>query len=152
VGWQTGNNFATYIRSDDADEDALIAGLRSGDVYMADPVLFRSRLAFQDRDGHRMGEKVPLTTTAGATDVEIALEEAKPAWRLHWVIDGERQPGIALAQGPARHSISVSLGQPTFVRGEIWDRTRAPAGEVAESATGRCIALTNPIWYVPPQV
>ena len=49
VGWQNGNNFATRIRADSTAEEALVAGLRSGDVYMADPVLFRSRLRFGDR-------------------------------------------------------------------------------------------------------
>jgi hypothetical protein len=152
VGWETGNNFATYIRSASTGEDALIAGLRSGDVYMADPVLFRSRLAFQDRDGHRMGQKVPLVGAgAGTAEVALVLDAAQPEWRLHWVVDGERQPAIALGAGPIRQVLSVSLDRPTFVRAEIWDTTRAPAGQVEAGATGRCIALTNPIWYVAAQ-
>jgi hypothetical protein len=185
VGWQTGNNFATFVRSASTDEDALLAGLRSGNLYMADPVLFRSRLRFADRAGHRMGQVAQLTVaddagSAGdgaasgaesapeggegirAAQVELALERAQPHWRLKWVVNGERQPGIPLAAGADTHTLPVPLGslrdtkpdEPVFVRAEIWDTTRTPAGDIAagaagaDSATGRCIALTNPIWYV----
>jgi hypothetical protein len=187
VGWQTGNNFATYIRAETADEAALIAGLRSGDVYMADPVLFRSRLRFRDRAGHRMGQVVALEPPApaapggdrpggearspagdsgsAAMEVELTLDRAQPGWRLRWVVDGERQPAILLSAGQVTYTRRVTVDRPTFVRAEIWDSHRAPSGALAEGAetapgaasgevdgpqpAGRCIALTNPIWYVP---
>jgi hypothetical protein len=110
-------------------------------------------------------------------EVELALEHAQPHWRLHWVVDGERRPAIPLAAGPTTHRLRVPIARHTFVRAEIWDTTRTPTGDqlqntapspvpeaderagsqVGDTAsfgghsdpTGRCIALTNPIWYVP---
>jgi len=162
VGWQTGNNFATYIRAGSTDEDALVTGLRSGNVYMADPIHFRSRLSFSDRVGHRMGQVAGHGSASGRAEVEIALERARSAWRLYWVVNGARRPGIVLNEGPVAHTLSVPLGEPVFVRAEIWDTSRTPAGSEANepsaggimvsgaaSGTGRCVAITNPIWYVP---
>jgi hypothetical protein len=128
-------------------------------------VLFHSRLRFGDRDGHQMGQMVPVPEAAGAaTEVELALDAARPDWRLHWVVNGERHPAIPLREGATRQSLTVALrGDVTFVRAEIWDTSHAPSGEPieqlageqgagappAESApAGRCIALTNPIWYL----
>ena len=163
VGWQTGNNFATYILAGSTDEDALVAGLRSGNVYMADPIHFRSRLRFGDRAGHRMGQVVGHGSASGPAErveqaeVEIALDRARPTWRLYWVVNGARRPGLALAEGTVAHTLLVPLGEPAFVRAEVYDTSRTPAGpEVAEpdvedatAGMGRCVALTNPIWYVP---
>ena len=43
---------------------------------------------------------------------------------------------------------------PTLVRAEIWDPSHAPDGTALETPAanplqGRCLALTNPIWYSP---
>ena len=161
VGWQNGNNFATRIRADSTAEETLVAGLRSGDVYMVDPVLFRSRLRFGDRAGHRMGQVVGFGAggerevgAAGESEVEVALDRARPNWSLFWVVNGARGPAIALGAGAVRQGLTVPLGEPAFVRAEIWDRGRTADGAAAEPGTagrGRCIALTNPIWYVPRQ-
>jgi hypothetical protein len=176
VGWQTGNNFATRIRAAASDEAALLAGLRSGDVAMVDPILFRSRLRFGDRAGHRMGQVVGVTPGASAgggasagdgggggggggaalAEAEIALDCARPEWSLCWVVNGARLPAVALPPGPAVETLTVPLDVPVFVRAEIWDSAHAPDGAPVDGAPegpaagrGRCIALTNPIWYVP---
>ena len=103
VGWQNGNNFATRIRADSTVEEALVAGLRSGNVSMADPILFRPRLRFGDHAGHRMGQVVGLgearAGAGGEARVEIALDRARPSWALRWVVNGERRPEIALQEG-----------------------------------------------------
>lgn len=153
VGWQRGNNFATRIRSDSTDEASLLVGLRSGDLYPADPVLFRTRLRFCDGAGHRMGQVVVVDGGSGLAEVEVALEQAQSHWVLRWVVNGERQPALPLPDGPATQALALPLpgrdqAGPSFVRAEVWDLTHTPDGDVAEGATGRCIALTNPMWYV----
>jgi hypothetical protein len=76
------------------------------------------------------------------------------------VVNGERRPGIALGEGAVSHTLAVPLGgpldgplgEPVFVRAEVWDGAHTAAGPPAEpgaAGRGRCIALTNPIWYVP---
>jgi hypothetical protein len=53
-----------------------------------------------------------------------------------------------------RQGLTVPLSEPVFARAEIWDRGRTAGGAETEPGTasrGRCIALTNPIWYVPQQ-
>jgi hypothetical protein len=76
------------------------------------------------------------------------------------VVNGERRPGIALPEGAVSHTLAVPLGEPlgeplaepVFVRAEVWDISHTAAGppaEPGEAGRGRCIALTNPIWYVP---
>jgi hypothetical protein len=85
-------------------------------------------------------------------EVEIALARARPTWYLFWVVNGTRGPAITLGEGAVRQGLTVPLGEPAFVRAEIWDRGRTADGAEAEPGTagpGRCIALTNPIWYVP---
>lgn len=104
--------------------------------------------------------------------VQIALNRAQPTWRLYWVVNGERRPGIALGEGAVDERLTVPLGAPVFVRAEVWDSAYAAAGTAAEkgptiesdagqgrteegatgagaTGRGRCIALTNPIWYAP---
>ncbi|MBI3972137.1 MAG: hypothetical protein HY332_12670 [Chloroflexi bacterium] len=153
VGWQNGNNFATYIRADTPDEDSLLAGLRCGDVYVADPVRFRSRLSFSDRAGHHMGQVVALdgNQEPGAQEVVLALDRARPRWELCWVVDGVRHSPIPLPEGTSQHRLRLDTSRSTFVRAEIWDRSVDASGiEAARSngsVTGRCIALTNPICY-----
>ena len=157
VGWQNGNNFATNIRADATDEDALLAGLRARDLYPADPIRFRSRLSFGDDAGHRMGEAVNVRD-AEERAATIAFDRAKPEWALVWVLNGERQTPVHLREGSVSETLrfSTRADKPTWVRAEIWDPTCAPDGtplERPESSPlkGRCIAFTNPIWYLPPR-
>jgi hypothetical protein len=159
VGWQAGNNFATYIRATATDEASLIRGLRSGDVYVADPVRFRSRLSVRDHAGRRMGTIVGDDARA-EREVVLTVENGQPDWRLWWVVDGVRRPPLALAAGRSQHlqrvarpAASGTGSSVSFVRAEIWDGLppgAAPATVTAAATDtpGRCIALTNPICYV----
>lgn len=170
VGWQGGNNMATAIRADGTDEAALLAGLRAGNVYMADPHRFRSQLAFKDDAGHRMGQVVALdadgsgtgsASSAAGHEVTFTVESAQPHWQVYWVVDGVRQEPIPAGEGTVNHRLTVDGGRTTFVRAEVWnpmlDATgtmpvegpppapgTGPAGVVP---AGRCLAITNPIIY-----
>jgi hypothetical protein len=155
VGWQNGNNFATNIRADSTGEEALLAGLRARDLYPADPVRFRSRLSFTDDAGRRMGEVVSVSA-AEAREVRLSLECARPSWRLVWVLNGERRPPVSLREGAVTETLrfTTRTDRPTWVRAEIWDPSYAPDGTALETPAasplqGRCLAFTNPIWYVP---
>jgi len=51
-------------------------------------------------------------------------------------------------------AFGVSGGEPAWLRAEIWDPTYAADGTALEHATydplqGRCLAFTNPVWYLP---
>ena len=155
VGWQKGNNFATHIRADSTDQEALLAGLRARNIYPADPVRFGSRLAFGDDAGHTMGETVRVDGPQERT-VSLTLEDARPEWHLAWVVNGERQKLVKLNDGAVTQALlcSVSGAEPAWVRAEIWDPTYAVDGTAAEKPAddpleGRCLAFTNPIWYLP---
>ena len=154
VGWRDGNNFVTCIRADATSEQSLLAGLRSGDLSMADPIRFRSQLAFHDDAGHRMGQVV--AGPAGSRTVTLALSQAQPSWRLYWVVDGVRRTPVTLGSGTVEESLPVNANRATFVRAEIWDPSLdssgllpVTAGDVsaADEPIGRCIALTNAICY-----
>ena len=162
VGWQAGNNFATYIRATATDEASLIRGLRSGDVYLADPVRFRSRLSVQDHAGRRMGAIVGDDATA-EREVVLNVEDGQPDWYLCWVVDGVRREPLPIPTGRWQHIQRLARparnGRPptvSCVRAEIWEglpSNTAPAITTAATATdtatpARCIALTNPICYV----
>ena len=169
VGWQGGNNMATAIRADSPDEAALLAGLRSGNVYLADPLRFRSRLAFADDGGHRMGQVVALDASGDGRDsyeVTLALDAAQPHWQVYWVVDGLRGAPVSAGNGAVKHRLAVDTRRTTFVRAEVWDPTldatgfatafqaetsdRAAAqaaGRAGAVPLGRCLALTNPICY-----
>ena len=156
VGWQKGNNFATHIRADSTDEEALLAGLRARDLYPADPIRFRSRLSYGDNAGHRMGEAVMVRGVEERV-ASLTLERAKPEWSLVWVLNGERQAPVPLGEGSVTETLrfSTRTDKPTWVRAEIWDPTCAPEGTplerpAASPLEGRCVAFTNPIWYLPP--
>ncbi len=150
VGWQRGNNFATCIRSISTDEASLLAGLRSGDLYPADPVLFRTACASAMAPGI-MGQVVVVDGGGGLAEVEVALEQAQCTGCC---AGGERRaagPPAAGGTGDADAGLPPpgrDQAGPSFVRAEVWDLTRSPDGDVADGATGRCIALTNPMWYV----
>ena len=155
VGWQNGNNFATHIRANSTDEEALLAGLRARDLYPADPIRFRSRLAFTDDAGHRMGEAVSVSGVEEC-EARLTLESAKPQWFLVWVLNGARRPPVQLREGGTTETLRFSTqpDKPTWVRAEIWDPTYATDGTpldvpVGDPLRGRCIAFTNPIWYLP---
>jgi hypothetical protein len=175
VGWQTGNNYATYICADGAgkphggdveadgvrrtragiDQDALLAGLRARNIYPADPVRFRSRLALTDDVGHQMGEVVRVHGAEERT-ASITLESARPQWYLAWVVNGERQRPVRLGEGFVSETrrFAVPGDKPAWIRAEVWDPTYAADGTQLERPAsdpleGRCLALTNPIWYVP---
>jgi hypothetical protein len=155
VGWQNGNNFATHIRADSTDEQALLTGLRARDIYPADPVRFRSKLSFTDDAGHRMGEVVRVR---GAEEREgrLSLDKARPSWYLVWVVSGERREPVRLPEGAVTETVGFTTRAqaPTWVRAEIWDPSYAPDGTALEGPAesplqGRCLAFTNPIWYLP---
>ena len=155
VGWQNGNNFATHIRADTTDEAALLTGLRARDLYPADPVRFRSKLSFTDDAGHRMGEVVPVRA-AEEHEARLSLDRARPSWHLVWVLNGERRPAVRLPEGAVTETLrfDTRADVPTWVRAEIWDPGHAPDGTALETPAanplqGRCIAFTNPIWYLP---
>lgn len=155
VGWQKGNNFATHIRADSTDQEALQVGLRARNIYPADPVRFGSRLAFADDAGHTMGEVVRVDGPQERT-ASLTLESAKPQWRLVWVVNGERQKPVKLGEGlvTATQPVPVSGKEPAWLRAEIWDPSYAVDGEklerpVDDPLQGRCLAFTNPIWYLP---
>jgi len=164
VGWQGGNNMATAIRADGTDETALLAGLRAGNVYMADPLRFRCQLALKDDAGHRMGQVVALDGASAGDDHEVtlALDAAHSHWQVYWVVDGIRGDPVAAGEGAVDRRLTVDARHSTFVRAEVWDPTLdatgfKPAPEEAAAAptasptgvipAGRCLAITNPIIY-----
>ena len=132
-----------------------VSGLRARDLYPADPVRFRSKLSFTDDAGHRMGEAV-VVRAAEAREARLALDRARPGWHLVWVLNGERRPAVRLPEGAVTETLrfGTRADAPTWVRAEIWDLGHEPDGTALETPAadplrGRCLALTNPIWYVP---
>jgi hypothetical protein len=166
VGWQGGNNMCNAIRSDGTDEASLLTGLRAGNVYMVDPLRFRSQLAFKDGAGHRMGQVVALDGNGGAAsgdghEVTLTVAAAQPHWQVYWVVDGVRREAVPAGEGTVNHRLAVDAGHTTFVRAEVWnpmldatgttpvegDPPAPKTGPAGVVPVGRCLALTNPIIY-----
>lgn len=126
ASFERGNNYANYIFAADPTLENLVAGLRSGNFYMADPHRLRSKVRFTGDSGIVMGG------TQSKGYVQLELSNAPAGSELTWVLDGQ-SIAAEQVQGDCISRICVDEGK-FFVRAQLCDQD------------GRIILLTNPIW------
>ena len=135
-GWFDGNNFCAFLYSEDPGEDSFVEAMKCGNLFTADPVQFKGELRFETTEGACMGQVVEFDGTIQEKTVCLNIADAPENAKLIWVINGLRQDEIAV-NSEVKECIRVPLNRNiNFVRAELY----------AES--GRCIMLTNPIYFV----
>ncbi len=138
-GWFKGNNFAAWIAAESdefpAPEEEFIASMKAGRVYMGDPVIFGGKLSFTAEDGCEQGSIFTCVGRGMPLKLEFNAEVGE-SWTARVVIDREVTE-IALNGGEFSYEFELeSKRTVSFARVELYDENE------------RCVALTNPIYYV----
>ena len=110
--------------------------MKCGNLYTGDPVQFKGELSFKTIDGANMGQVVEFTSEECEKTVCLEIFDAPECAKLVWVINGIRQDGISTGcyvQERLRVPMSKDIN---FVRAEMY------------AEDGKCIMLTNPIYFV----
>ena len=140
--WFDKNNFATWIGVDDSlefpiSEDAFNASLLSGNCYMGDPVRLKGDVRFfsGDRD---MGSVIRAYEKNYT--VSLRLEKTNIGSTVRFIKDGKVEYTERITEEEYQRDLTVDLDREiSFVRSELYD------------CDGRCIMLTNPIYFVDQQ-
>lgn len=132
-GWESGNNFANWIRSETTNEVDLICGLLSGDVYMGDPTVFRGELEFVTTEGYRMGQ---IVVGEDELEVQFYMNGCRPGWKVRWIQNGTQKKAFDVVNEDSWLQGVVNSRDFGFTRFEVYN------------PSGRCILLTNPIYFV----
>ncbi len=136
LNWFEGNNFATYIKTDNPGENGFIEGMKAGNLYTGDPVFLQHvEFDLHDQDGNDMGNVVftdtPKTVYASVKGIP---DKAKVVWTVNGK-DVATESSLTDYEG----SITVPMTEKVnFVRISVY------SGE-------RCILLSNPIYYTSDQ-
>lgn len=139
-GWFKGNNFASWIGVDDklefpiAEEEFTLA-MKRGNVYMGDPVFLKGEVEFSSED-RPMGSVV--RTDESFSNVFIGIKDIKAGSTVRAIFDGECLFEEKMeADGDYERSYTIGPSENvSFTRIELYN------------PDGRCIMLTNPIYYV----
>ena len=135
INWWDGNNFTAWIYAEEPTEENLIRSMKSGNVYTGDPAVFKGQLIFKTSEGHVMGQVVRVRKSDYVLILE--LSEIMEGWTIQWVADGIRKDKMITDKGCCRSEFCLSIKEDIhFVRVELYDEK------------GRCILLTNPIYFV----
>jgi len=141
-GWFSGNNFATWIAAEEGSafpisEEEFEHSMRAGNVYMGDPVYLHTDVELSC-DGHPIGSAF-FSKKARECVFKVANLHAGESVRI--IIDGK--PALcytATKAGEYRAAITVKPERTvSFIRAEMYN------------PDGRCIMLTNPIYFVDPE-
>lgn len=140
-GWFSGNNFATWIAADKdlefpISEEVFIESMKSGRVYMGDPVFLHSDIEFT-ADGNEMGSVFYSTKTR------------KCFFRASSLTKGDKVR-IIINGSVSDEYVIESDGEFTTTYDLVPDRTVSFSRVEIYNADGRCIMLTNPIYIADP--
>ena len=133
-GWNDGNNFAAFIAAPTCGRADLLAAMRAGNLYSADPVAFKGTV-YMEIAGAPMGSAVMCQPEQTQT-LLLEVDNAGSGNTLAVYAAGVQiacQPvnGRLQTRLPVRASLPV-----TPVRAQLF----APSG--------RCTMLTNPIYLI----
>ena len=138
-GWFSGNNFATWIAADSRlafpiCEEVFNESIKAGRAYMGDPVYLRGDVYFKC-NGEEMGS-VMLRNTHNTC--EFGMSIADVGWVVRAIVNGElHQSWTVEEQGSVDVAFDITTKHPVnFARVEVYNKD------------GRCILLTNPIYFV----
>ncbi len=138
--WFDSNNFATWIAADESipfpiPEEVFIRSMKEGNCYMGDPVYLRGEVKFTCEDRH-MGSLI--RTDKEKTSLKVDLKDIKQGSIVKIVLNGEYIFEEIIAQsGNYSKTYEIKLDKEImFSRIEMYN------------SDGRCILLTNPIYFV----
>ena len=137
--WFSGNNFASWIGVDDSleypiAEEVFNEAMVKGCVYMGDPVLFAGEVSLTCL-GAEIGSV--FEHNGGSFPIRLSIPKAEDTAVIRIIRSGE----CMLEDHPknGKFEITVDFRPETdieFIRAEMYN------------ADGRCIMLTNPIYFV----
>jgi predicted metal-dependent phosphoesterase TrpH len=137
--WTEGNNFATWIFSKDVQEKSLIDGLKSGNVFTGDPVLFRGgQLAYFVDNVHSMGSAVK-TMLGKEHTIRVDISGAVPGSNMRIVSQGRTIWEGELTDADGRGSVTAAIS--------VIEMIESPRIEVYAPG-GRCMLLSNPVYLI----
>lgn len=131
-GWRDGNNYLSWVWAAGLERTQLIAALACGRVYFGDPARFRGPLELRAAGGGVMGQV--LERGAGRRRLLLEGEGLPAGVELRWIVDGRVARSERPAAGALRSEIEAEVGDPGFVRAELW-------------LDGRGLAFTNPVYF-----
>ena len=141
--WFNRNNFASWIGVDESltfpiPEESFIEAMKAGNVYMGDPVFLKGEVDFSS-EGRPMGSVIRFDGKELCASVKIC--EVKAGWKVRAIFNGEPLfEDVVSADGDYEKKYTVNPSAPiSFTRIEMFN------------SEGRCILLTNPIYYVENQ-
>jgi len=140
--WFDKNNFVTWISADDSlsfpiSEEEFNKSLLSGNCYMGDPTRLLGEVSFFS--GERLMGSV---NRAYESEYEFTLKISgvNKGATVRFIKDGEPLNTETAEGGEYIKTVKASVEKEiSFVRAELYD------------TDGRCIMLTNPIYFVAPQ-
>lgn len=136
LNWFEGNNFCTYIATDNPGENGFVESMKAGNLYMGDPVFLQNvEFDFHDQDGNDMGNVVFTDATKA---VYASLKGLPDGAKIVWTVNGENVK-TETCTGKYEGTVNVPTDKKiNFVRVAVYK------GE-------RCILLSNPIYYTSDQ-
>ena len=139
AAWFSGNNFASWIGVDDSleypiAEEVFNEAMVKGRVYMGDPVLFAGEVSLTCL-GAEIGSV--FEHNGGSFPVKLSIPKAEDTATVKLIRSGE----CILEEHPKDGRLEVTFeitpdADIEFIRAEMYN------------AEGRCIMLTNPIYFV----
>ncbi len=139
-GWYGGNNFVLWLGiaecEDEKNEAAFIDAMRAGRGYTGDPIFIDGGVGFCGEDGQIIGSVTSLDSEE-SKKVVFSYNKMRHGWRLRWIINGDVNREIFAEDGEFSDCCYVKADRAVnFVRAELYNDT------------GRCILITNPIYFV----
>lgn len=136
--WYENNNFATWIGAPEAlpfpiDEDVFNASLVAGNVYTGDPVFIGDGVRLTCL---RANMGAVIESDGGEYPVSFSLGEIKTECTVRIIENGECVKEEHAKSGYTTTHLAHPTDGVSFVRAEAY------------TIDGRCILLTNPIYFV----
>ncbi len=141
TGWYSGHNFAAWIAADAATpfpvpEEEFIASMKAGRLYTGDPVYIKGTVDFTS-EGCPMGAILPVADRDKSPRTAAFSIDAGEGWTVRLIGNGDVIHEEITAGGLYTCTGSLKPDRPVnFIRAEVYN------------ADGRCILLTNPVYFV----
>lgn len=134
--------WVTHVWASALEEEALLAGLRAGRAYFADPSQFRGTLDLHGPGGLRLGD---ARIESGPCSIEAWISGACAGDTIAWIVNGEvvREEHLDAADGRSTWRSDPTVDPIRAVRFELRRRgtRRAPDRAVP-------VACSNPVFLI----
>ncbi len=141
VNWFEGCNFCSWIAAPRSmeypvAESALIDSMKAGRLFCGDPTKISGDVCFTADAGEEMGSILTADKKVSRT-LRFSLSHTVPGWTVRIVTDGCPLLTDTLDGTPYSREFELTAQKTvSFARCEVYEES------------GRCILLTNPIYFV----